>query len=105
MSEGESSAIQVSIDPEAVNKMVSEAILKSAIGNKIKSAIEGELLRINNSYSNPYVGVIQSVINDIIRDLVATQHSDAIKEQVHKLVTEEKVNSVVETIFKRLMDR
>ena len=45
--------MELKIDPEAVNKLVSDAILNSAIGEAIKTAIAKETANLTRSYDNP----------------------------------------------------
>ena len=102
--------IEVNINPDDVNKQVTEAIVKSALGEKLSKAIATALNEAldGNGYNR------RSVVEEVVRDNIKA----AVSEVVHEPETYEKIklltrkmlettltDATMERFFKRLQDR
>ena len=92
--------LNVNIDPEQINKMVSEAVLESAIGDQVKTQVQKTVDELGRSYNNPIEGVIQQQVADLILQCLMAEHAETLKGKVHEAVsskiTDEFVNKVME---------
>lgn len=89
-------AIKVNIDAEQINKMVSEAILQSAIGEELKDVVENFCGR--HSYE------MRRMVNDAMKQAVKSHvrnnlPHDVIKAKCKEMMTEEAVNQAVERVW------
>jgi hypothetical protein len=83
--------IKVDINPEEVNKAVSEAIIKSTIGAELEKAVQAQVkILTSNSfqYKNVFENIIKREIEVTLRDLIQDKYSQQIKEFVTANVTE-----------------
>lgn len=85
---------KVDIDPEQINKEVSEAILKSAIGKQLKESIEKEVKNLGGLYNNPMDTVIRGEVNKVIKELIAEKYQDQIRAEVEKHITDKVVSDI-----------
>ena len=90
--------IEVKVDPEHVEKCVSEAIVKSAIGGHIKKALE-DILK-SESWNNPFRSAVSSEVHRTIVKLVEDDYSDRIRIMVRKQMTEAVLNDVINKAMK-----
>lgn len=81
--------IKVDINPEQINQAISEAIIKSAIGEQLEKVIKAEVAKISTSYNNPIEAVVRNHIHEAVRDVVKEQYAEKIKELISAKVTEE----------------
>lgn len=51
--------VNVDITPEEINRAVADAVIRSAIGESLRAAIEGEAKKLTQSYGNPITAVVQ----------------------------------------------
>jgi uncharacterized membrane-anchored protein YjiN (DUF445 family) len=102
--------IEVNINPDDVNKQVTEAIIRSALGEKLSKAIATALNEAleGNGYNR------RSIVEDVVREHIRM----AVSEVVHEPETYEKIkmltrkmlettlaDATMERFFKRLQDR
>lgn len=81
--------LKIDINPEDINKMVSEAILKSAIGPALTKVIEEEVSKLSRSYDNPIAPVVRQIIHQTIRDLILNEFKEPIEKHVRENLTAE----------------
>ena len=75
--------MELKIDPEAVNKLVADAVLNSAIGEAVKKAVEKEIANLNRGYDNPLESVVRNHVAEIVRTVLREEHGEAIKARLH----------------------
>lgn len=74
--------MELKIDPEAVNKLVADAVLNSAIGEAVKKAVEKEIVNLTRSYDNPIEAVVRAHVGEIARAVLREEHGEAIKARL-----------------------
>lgn len=74
--------MELKIEPEAVNKLVADAVLNSAIGEAVKKAVEKEIANLSQSYNNPLESVIRNHVAEIARTVLREEHGEAIKARL-----------------------
>lgn len=74
--------MELKIDPEAVNKLVADAVLNSAIGEAVKKAVEKELANLSRGYDNPLESVVRNHVAEIARTVLREEHGPAIREKI-----------------------
>lgn len=88
--------MDVRIDAAAVEQAVSDAIVSSAIGAKIKFAVN-ELL--SKGHNNPIDDAIKKVIGDVALRIVSTEYAEQIKAAVVEKMKDESVSAIVERFW------
>lgn len=94
---------QINLDPEQINKNITEAVAKSAIGKELQRAIEKAVKDLSQSYNNPFEHIIKMEIEKLIREEV-TKHLDHIRDEVAKRLTTEVLNDIVSKSLTSLLN-
>lgn len=95
--------IKVNIDAEAINKKVTDSILESAIGERLKEAIESQISDICvDKYNSP--SVVTRIVKDIVTDRVRTIITEEKKDEIEKLVTEKLTEDIMSEIVNNAWD-
>lgn len=98
--------VKINIEPEQINQMVSQAILESVIGEKMKAAIEKELAKLSSSYDNPLEKVVAEEIRIILIDLLRSEpYYEQINAAVKKELTEEAIAQILGTVWDYINNR
>lgn len=92
--------IKVNIDAEAINKQITEAVAKSAIGKEIKRVIEEKVKELSTSYNNPLTRVVGLEIEKMLRQLIEEEYIGKIKELVSKQMSDEFVKDILGKMWK-----
>lgn len=100
--------VNVTIDKEAVEQQIVQAILDSAIGQEIEKAIDEALKKPEGYSSNTLiVNAVREVVKDIIDNTIAEslRENKEFKERIRKLVeeitTDEALRSIITHIYVR----
>lgn len=83
------SELKVELDPQAINKLVAEAILQSAIGTQLEKVINKNIETLSRSYDNPIEPVVQSEIREAVTKIVREKYGEMIRQKVAEKVTEQ----------------
>lgn len=68
--------------PENMEELISQALLESLIGDKLKEAVGKVTAEIvDNAYSSPVRKAIESIAHDVIKRMLETEESKAAIEQ------------------------
>jgi hypothetical protein len=86
--------IEVQVDAEAVNKMVTDAILESAIGKTLREVVEKKVADLGRSYNNPIELAVDREVQVLVSSMVNEKFKPLIAERVNELVTEELVTRI-----------
>lgn len=95
---------KVTLDHEGINKYVSDAIIKSALGQKLEEAINRALEPSSYGGKGPIDDVIKTELHNHVRELL---RSDAwrpkveavVQEELNKVITEEFIQRAVSAVF------
>ena len=74
----------IEIDPQAVNQLVADAVLKSALGDAVKNAVAKEIANLSRGWDNPLEQVVRSHVAEIAREVLRANHGDAIRERIRQ---------------------
>lgn len=72
------------IDPQAVNQLVADAVLKSALGEAVKKAVDKEIAGLTRGWDNPLESVVRNHVAELAREVLRTDHGEAIRERVRQ---------------------
>lgn len=94
--------LKVDINPEDVNKAISEAVLHSALGKVLKEAVEKKVKEIDNGYwkTNPLDRVLDQEILTVVREYLQGEYMPMIK----KLIKEKMTEAFVSDVFGKMWD-
>ena len=92
--------IKVDINSKQIEKQVTEAIIKSAIGEKIKESIDSMMKDGGYRIDSIIEKVVESEMKSIIRNTIVIEQNDTIKKLVTKAITEEAIQKVIDKVFK-----
>lgn len=105
----EGSEIKIQLPtPEEINRQITEAVAKSAIGDQLRKVVDEEVKRISgHTYDNPLRKVVQDEIMRTVVEILraepfATQIRDLVKAAVTTSMTQEVVNKVLEAAWEKL---
>ena len=96
------------LTPQQVNEFLSNAILKSAIGEHIEKAIERVLGDLKSSYNNPFDNAIKGEIGKQINTLLQTEPykeriRQVVEETAKKHVTDAAIAALITAVFQKTM--
>jgi len=100
--------VNVTIDKEAIEQQVVQAILDSAIGQEIEKAIDEALKKPERyDHNTLIVNAVREVVRDIINHSIAASlgENEKFKERVRKLVEETTTDEVLRTIITHIYTR
>lgn len=88
------------IDPEEINKFVSQKILESSIGEALRKEIDTQVSRLATSFDNPMKPVVANAISQVAREYLETPEVKArLKETVQKALTDEALDGFISSIL------
>ena len=96
---------KVEIDAEQVNQVVADAILHSAIGDQIQSAVDEVTKEYSKSWDNPIRKVVTTLVQQQIREVVTEQFLPLIKQKVSEYLTDEIAADIIDKSWKALQNR
>lgn len=92
--------LNIQINPEDVNKLVAEAVLKSSIGVQVERIINEHVAKLSQSYNNPIERVVEMEVQRIVVSVLSQNHMEAIKKRVTEALalklSDEFIGSVIE---------
>lgn len=74
--------MSLELNPEDINRFVAEAIIKSALGEAVKKAVDKEIASLSQSYNNPIEQVVRNEVAIIIRDVLRAEHLERLKQKL-----------------------
>ena len=96
--------LKLNLDPEQINKMVSEAVLASTIGTTIKQVVE-EKIRDLNGYDSPLKKAIgQSILAEIAK-IIDKAHGEALRTAIRSQMTDEVVTKISTAAWNAFYER
>lgn len=94
---------QVSLDPKQVNEAIASAVLRSALGDAIKKAVEKNVAALAGpNWDNPVDKVVKEVILDEVRRLVAGELPN-IRGMVRDSLTDDRIGKILEGLAERMV--
>ena len=93
---------KIDIDAEAVNKAISDAVLKSSIGVELKAAVKKHIDGFENEYK--FRQAIDKMVEKQISHEIQTameQHRDLIQEFVSKKLSTEMLDKIMEQMWNK----
>ena len=95
--------MEIKVDAEQVNKVVSEAIINSVIGDRLRKSIEEQVKNIDRYIDNPIKAVIDQHVKDAITFLVVNEYLPQIREKVKAQLADEVVEKLTSQALERLL--
>lgn len=98
--------IQVTLNPETVEKEITAAIVNGAIGGKIAAAISEMLKPAHGGYRNgsPFQQAVEQVVGEAIRAEVKRQLEEK-KAEIAAMVREKITTNALEMVISELTSR
>lgn len=96
--------IKVDVKPEDINKMVSEAVLNSAIGTEIKKVIQDCVSKLSD-WNSPMKKAIEDVVHKEIIAIVQKEHGEKIKAAVQAQITDQMVSEISKAAWDSLWEK
>lgn len=99
-----STAIQVTLDAQAIEAQVTQAILDAALGAKIKDAIEKSIKQFNidSYFDNALRTIVEQQMKSAIADMVREKYSDVVLQKVHEKFDDAFMHDVITALVSRL---
>lgn len=95
--------IEVNVDADAVNKMVTDAILESAIGKTLREVVEKKVADLSKSYNNPIELAVDREVQLLVSSIVHEKFQPIIAARVNELLTEEMVTRIATAAWENLI--
>lgn len=96
--------MEIDVKPEDINRIVADAVAKSAIGQHVRSAVEKALNDLAKSYQNPYDEAIKSIVTAEVRRVVEQEFGTAIREKAAQRVRDSLTDTVLAGIAEKAVN-
>lgn len=97
--------MKLKIDAQAVNDMVVDAILKSALGEAVRTAIDREIANINKSHDNPIEAVVRNHVAEIVHDVLVKEYGETILQKASAALAQQLSNDFIDRVCEKAADR
>lgn len=94
----------IEMSPDAVNKLVADAILDSALGTHLRSLVEKQLVDLRGSYNNPIEAALRTEVFRVVERLVKDEYTAKIEAVVREKLTDELMSTVALSAWNLLAD-
>ena len=91
--------LNVEIKPEDINKQITEAVAKSAIGDKIKESIKKEVDKMSSTFNNPLDKVVESEIQRLVIDVIRSEYQQQLRDIIKQKISEKFVDEQMDKIW------
>jgi hypothetical protein len=95
--------IEVQVDADAVNKMVTDAILDSAIGATLREVVTKKVQELGRSYDNPIEKAVDREVQLLVSSMVNEKFKPMIADRVTALMTDELVSRIATAAWENLI--
>lgn len=96
--------MDINLTGEDINRVVAEAIIKSAVGEHLKNAIERVVQELSKSYSNPFDNEIKMIISQEMRRIVEKEYGPVLREKAAQRIREALTDSALDAILEKLVN-
>jgi hypothetical protein len=86
------------IDPQAINQLVADAVLKSALGDAVKKAVDDAIKKLSQSWDNPLETVVRNEVAAMAREVLRDDHGPAIRERVKAALTKKLSDEFIDRV-------
>lgn len=99
------------IEPEQVNKMVSDAIMNSVLGAKMKEGIEEAVKKMTTStgygysQSSPIADIAQTFVRNEMSKIISEEFGTQIREKVRAALTDQFTDEIIGVMVKKLWEQ
>lgn len=81
--------VNVNLTPEDINRTITEAVAKSAIGEALTKAVQNYVKKLGDSYNNPLDTIVAEEVNRLLCQLLRDEYQEQIKSMVRTRITEQ----------------
>ena len=106
MSEDNKPLFKLDINPESIDKVIADAVIKSRLGPKIQEGVDRVLEKYKADYQvrDLIEQEIKVVIRDLLREKIMEQRSE-IRSYVEGKITDEMLQQLLDRMWTKLLDR
>jgi hypothetical protein len=97
-------SFEVKLDPEHVNKVVAETIIKAALGQQLEKAIQKSLDDCVNGYNAPVKVLVSQHVNEAIRAVLDRDYREKIIAMIAEKLSKEHIDTIVEASVSKALD-
>jgi len=87
--------MEIKVDADLVNKVVAEAIIKSALGQELEKVINKQMKEAIDGYGSPVKTLISAHLTSIIKEVLEKDYREKIVAKVSSLLTSEHIDTIV----------
>lgn len=81
-------------EPEDINRQITEAIAKSAIGEQLNQYVQKEVTKLANSYNNPVEKAVSDAVQKLLYQIIKDEYEEIIKTKIRELLTDELLGEI-----------
>jgi len=95
--------VDVNLDADTVNKMVTDAILGSVIGDRLREVVTKQVETIGTGYNDPVKLAVEREVQLLVNNIVNEQFKPMIEAKVRELVTDQLMSDIALASWRSLM--
>lgn len=96
--------MEIKIDSESVNKVVAEAIIKSAMGKELEAAINKAMTEVVPGWDSPVKKLVQNHVHQAIREVLERDYKSKIVEMLSEKLSNEHVATIVDASVTKALE-
>ncbi len=96
--------MEIKVDAEDVNKVVAEAIVKSARGQQLEKSVNEHLGEVVSGFQSPLKKLCEQHVMDAIRTVLNRDYKDKIIAMIAERLNEEHLDEIVSASVDKAMD-
>lgn len=95
----------IALTPEQINEFIAKAVMDSAIGVHVQTAVKNQIQKLCTSYDNPFDAVIRSEVCKLIESEIITTYRPLLEERMKKALADHMTDEVVAKIIGAAIDK
>lgn len=95
--------MQIQVNADDVNRVVADAILKSALGKGLETAVNKAMDETLNGYNSPVKTLVSQHVTSCIREVLDTTYREKIVALIAEKLSSEHVDAIVKASIDKAM--
>lgn len=92
-------AVKALISPESINALVANAILESALGEKIRKVLQSEVDELSASYDDTLRKAVETIVQQQLWTILREEFSDQLRAAIREKISAETVKDLTDAAW------
>ena len=92
--------LALAIDPDMINRLVVESVLRSSLGEYVKQECERQIKDVASGYDAMVKRAVREVISQVLIEVVRDEYSDHIRAALRAKLSDDVLEQLIEQLYK-----